>query len=358
MPRRRARLRSCRKSEPLRGSHCHRTDTACPDQVSQERAPAPSGVPGPSVYALDLAREGVAGLEAAGIEAGLEPVIALLRGAVGEGLRVDPPLRLLLDPIVADSRRRGQAFLEVTVLEDAPVIGRPRPDAGQAVGLELESHRERVGVVGIRLALLSDVLLDAELLLDVVAQLVGDDIGLGEVAGSLEALVQLVEEAEIEIDLAIERAVERPGRGAGEAAARLGLTLEDHDLRPLIPLSRRLELLRPEALGVPLDEVDELHLPVLIRTAGDGVAARPRRGDLRKGVGRLRNIESAATAALDEEEVDDREHDQRADAAAAEAAHRDRHAASAEPSPGAATILDVAAALPRLPLHASSLAAE
>ena len=52
-----------------------------------------------------------------------------------------------------------------------------------------------------------------------VAELVGDDVGLGEVAGRAEALVELAEEAEVEVDLAVERAVERPRRlGRGPQA--------------------------------------------------------------------------------------------------------------------------------------------
>ena len=53
---------------------------------------------------------------------------------------IDPSLGLLLDAVVADRRRRGQALLEVAALEDAAVVGRAGPDAGEAVGLQLEAH--------------------------------------------------------------------------------------------------------------------------------------------------------------------------------------------------------------------------
>ena len=110
-----------------------------------------------------------------------------------------------------DRGRRGQALLEVAALEDPAVVGRAGPDAGEAVGLQLEANRELVGVVGVRLALLADLLLDAELLLDVVAELVGDHVRLREIAGRLEALIELVEEAEVEVDLPVGRTVERAG---------------------------------------------------------------------------------------------------------------------------------------------------
>ena len=53
-----------------------------------------------------------------------------------------------------------------------------------------------------------------------VAELVGDHVGLGEVAGGPEAISQLSEEAEVEIDLEIRGAVEGPDGGRGGAAAR------------------------------------------------------------------------------------------------------------------------------------------
>jgi hypothetical protein len=59
---------------------------------------------------------------------------------VGEGLGVDPALGLLLDAVVADRRRRGQALLQIAALEQSAVVGRARPDAGQAIGLKLEPH--------------------------------------------------------------------------------------------------------------------------------------------------------------------------------------------------------------------------
>ncbi len=64
-----------------------------------------------------------------------------------------------------------------------------------------------------------DLLGDAGERLHVVAVLVRDHVRLGEVAGRLEALGELAEEAEVEVDLAVERAVERPGAGGAGAAA-------------------------------------------------------------------------------------------------------------------------------------------
>src|SRR5512132_554168 len=89
---------------------------------------------------LDAPGERVAGLEAAGVEAGLEPVRPLFRCAVGKGLGVDPPLGLSLDAVVTDGRGRGQALLKVAALQNAAVVRRTRPDTRQAIGLELQPH--------------------------------------------------------------------------------------------------------------------------------------------------------------------------------------------------------------------------
>jgi hypothetical protein len=65
----------------------------------------------------------------------------------------------------------------------------------------------------------------------VVPELVGDHVGLREVAGALNRWIELVEEAEVEVDLLVEWAVERPGRRAGKPAAGLHLVAEEHHLR-------------------------------------------------------------------------------------------------------------------------------
>src|SRR4029077_11422901 len=146
-----------------------------------------------------------------------------------------------------------------------------------------------------------------------MADLVGEDVGLREVAGRLKALLKLVEEAQVDIDLLVQGAVERPGRGAGEPAAGLNLAAEDDHLRPLVGPARGLELLRPEILGVALDELDELVFLVVVRAPGDGVVAGARLRDLWERAGWVGDVEAAAASTLEEEEVDDDQHDDRDD---------------------------------------------
>ena len=101
------------------------------------------------------------------------------------------------------------AFLDVAGIEldfalggTAGLGGGVAPHAGVAVGLQLEAHRQLVGAARIRLLLLAHLRFGAGQPLHVMAELVGEDVRLREVAGRAEAPLQLVEEAEIEVDLA------------------------------------------------------------------------------------------------------------------------------------------------------------
>ena len=107
----------------------------------------------------------------------------------------------------ASSASSTSPSLEVALLEH--VVG---PHAGVAVGLELDPH----GLL-VRLAAAAG---DAEQVLHVVADLVGDHVGLGEVAGGAEAVAQLVEEAEVDVGQPVGRAVEGPDRRATPGRSR------------------------------------------------------------------------------------------------------------------------------------------
>ena len=77
-----------------------------------------------------------------------------------------------------------------------------RPHAGIAIGLKFDLDLDRIAFglarAGLQLVRLVERALQV---LDVMADLVRDDIGLREVARRAEALRQLVEEARVEINL-------------------------------------------------------------------------------------------------------------------------------------------------------------
>ncbi len=101
------------------------------------------------------------------------------------------------------------ALLDVALLQQllARVVA---PHAGEAVGLQLLQHRQPVALdlAGALTGRLHP-LRQAEQRLQVVADLVRDDVGLGEVAGGAELLVEFAEEAEVDVELLIGGTVER-----------------------------------------------------------------------------------------------------------------------------------------------------
>src|SRR4029077_15304094 len=150
--------------------------------------------------------ERVAGLHRALLISGHEPLLPLRGRAVGEGVRHHPARRLPLQRAVADRARCGQRRVDIAGRQDARplLLLTVAPDAGQAVGLQLDLDLQRVG-----LSLSVGLLLhprhagkDAEQFLNVVAGLMGDVIGRGDFAGIARAA------AETRLDLAEEAGVE------------------------------------------------------------------------------------------------------------------------------------------------------
>ena len=90
---------------------------------------------------------------------------------------------------------------------------------------------------------------DAELVLHVVTDLMGDDVRVGEVAIRADLFLHVHKEGEVDIDGLVSRAVERTHGGGGVAAARLHSVGEQHQLRGLVGLADLAELFRPDILG-------------------------------------------------------------------------------------------------------------
>ncbi len=83
-----------------------------------------------------------------------------------------------------------------------------------------------------------------------MADLMGDHVGLREVAGRAELIAQLVVEGQIDIDLPVVGAVKRSGLGACLAAGRVGLAGEQHHLGWRVGQLVLAEHFSPEILGV------------------------------------------------------------------------------------------------------------
>ncbi len=212
-----------------------------------------------------------------------------------------------------------------------------RPDAGEAVGLQLDAHAERVRL---RLAAAPaqrvDLVHDAELVLHVVADLVGDDVGLGELARRAEALLEHLVEAQVDVDLAgrsgSRTAPSPPGpgrtpsascprRGRAWAAGRCGPTARKTSVQTDLGAAQHLR--------------DELRARIVRR--------RRRRGallldDLAAAVAAAHHAEQRQRVDAEDPAGDDRHRD----AAEADAAAADAEAAAAAAA-HAADVLDVAA---------------
>ena len=67
------------------------------------------------------------------------------------------------------------------VLPKSPIPKRRDPHTGKAVGLELQGDARLIGPFTL------DLLCDTELMLDVMTNLVGEDVGLGSVTGRPES---------------------------------------------------------------------------------------------------------------------------------------------------------------------------
>ncbi len=257
-----------------------------------------------------------------------------------EGVRRHVAAGLLLQPVIADGGRGGERFVDVALLEDVTAaIGVIRPDAGIAVRLQLDSHRQRVGIGFARLlAQLLHLFGRAHEVLHVVTDLVRDDVRLREVARRVEALAQLAIEIEVNVYLAIPGTIERPHRGFRETAGRLRGAAEEHELRHLVFRAGLPEYGRPGVLRVRQHGRDEVDLRV---------HARGGRRSRRRGIGsRIDGHVLQQRGGIDAQEVGDDEHDEyRAEPAADEPAAADRHAAP---------VLDVLAASAFFPAHAPS----
>ena len=179
-----------------------------------------------------------------------------------------------------------------------------------------------------------------------MADLVRDDVGLREVAGRVEALLQLLHEREIEIDLVVARAVERAdGRRRVAAGGLDGVVVKD-DHRRLVRLAALDEELLPGRVDVPGDEVDELRRIV----RGRLVQVRRRCARRLRELARAGVDSETTTAAPGLKEQEEEDEQDRPDAAAAHLAHRDRAAAEAAAA-AAAAILDPACSSTSAPLH-------
>ena len=260
----------------------------------------------------------------------IEPAPALLRCAVREGVRVHAATRAALEAVVAHGLRRRERLLHVALLQVPRLVDALRPHARVAVGLQLQPHRQRVGLVRALPAQPVDLRLGAQLLLHVVAELVGDHVRPREVAGRAELGLHVAIEGEVHVGPLVGRAVERPHLAAGRAAAGPHALAEEHELGALVAIAGAREDVLPGVLRAGEDvgaEVPEVALRVLRRVDRRGL--RRLGAAVERGVDREAPARAASAAEqLDGQEDDDPGHAEPA-AHLAAAAARQAHAPAA-----------------------------
>ena len=196
----------------------------------------------------------------------------------------------------------------------------PDPEAGEAVGLELDAHQPTL-----RTRAVAGLVRVPSEILDVVAVLVGEDVCLGErTAPRSELRCHLVEEAEVDVDVLVVRAVERADRRGRRAAASLDAVREEARLRRLVVPHR----LRPVDLHA-VDDGEDAAVLTRVRVGARLAVLReaPRLSAWPDRLA-LEGAEIAEAAAAREE--DEGEDDDDADDPAA-APERDRKAARDSP---------------------------
>lgn len=128
--------------------------------------------------------EGVALIHVTTLEASGKPALPLCRGAMREAVRSDPTRALPLQCVVTDPTSSIEGFFDIALFEGLALrSGAMGPDSCQAVGLKFQSHRElvRLGLRQTPLHLLN-LLINTKLMLNMVTDLMGDHIRLGEIS--------------------------------------------------------------------------------------------------------------------------------------------------------------------------------
>jgi hypothetical protein len=208
--------------------------------------------------------------------------------------------------------------------------------------------------------------------LHVMADFMGQNIGLRKVARRPELVTQLIVEPKVDINLLIVRAIERPRAGVRIATSGVHRVREQHHGWRRIGLVLLGELCGPQILGFLDDHANKI-AQIVFRAAGWRLDRRPRRCG-----GAASRRGAAAAAATDDvhrigagHDPDDPEHDDDAENAADTAA-RPAATAGREPEPATAAtteraatepaaqatatltaaIFNIGALLPAAPLHA------
>ena len=221
-------------------------------------------------------------------------------------------MRSTLDHVVPDGCGGPKCFVDITYFNLSPLLRVICPDACIAVGLEFESDRKLIV-----LSLCLDLSHSAEQILNVMSNLMRDHVGLGEIARSLEFILEFAEKRKIQIELLVAGTIKWAHRCIRPPARRRYLSVEKNQ-RWLLIVSSGLggENLAPSVLGTGENGTREL--TILIGRLICCIACSRR-------LSLLRYSAFKQLARIAAEEADDRRKNQNADPAPAQG-HSASHA--------------------------------
>src|SRR5262245_25084729 len=134
----------------------------------------------------------VALAEIASLVTTAEPADALFGTAVGKRIGHDVTARAALESVVTNRGSRAHRFLDIAGFDNAlDPVGIPRPNAGQKIGLQLETDRKLI-VFGFTDSTAHglDTIGNAEKILHVMSHFVCYHVGLREIASCPQALLK------------------------------------------------------------------------------------------------------------------------------------------------------------------------
>ena len=169
---------------------------------------------------------------------------------MGERIGDRITLRTFLQVVVADFARRVKRLLDVARLEgiehSVVVVS---PHTGEEIRLKLNADTDIVGLRLVRAVHGGMSLVECpEEVLDVVADLVGYDVGIGEIAVRTEGLAHIAEKGEVDVETLVRGAIEGSDGGRGTATRTLdGIVVEDEG-RGFVFETHFIEKFRPHVL--------------------------------------------------------------------------------------------------------------
>ena len=170
---------------------------------------------------------------------------------MGKRLGRCPTLCFLLQPVVADGLGQLKTLLQIAILHRVVhgilIVG---PDTGVVVGKEFQTHADLIGshLVGL-VHLLMGLAENAERVLHMVADLVGNDIGIGEgITLDTQLALHLREEGQVDIQFLVTGAIERTYGSRSRATGRVDLIGKQYQRGRLVGTAQFLEHSRPDIL--------------------------------------------------------------------------------------------------------------